>query len=159
MRDAALELIAERAEVSPALVVHHFGSKDGLRAACDEHLLTFVQAEKSAALTSGSLPGMSAYLARNPQVRPMYAYLVRVLAEELDVAAVVASATGAPAAAGVGAPVESDLVPLAKRRRMAGYVPFAREGEWFTELAAVGGPTAPETAAPPVAAARCPASR
>ena len=56
--------------------------------------------------------------------------------------------TGAPAAAGVGAPVESDLVPLAKRRRMAGYVPFAREGEWFTELAAVGGPTAPETAAP-----------
>ncbi|MGW9803825.1 thiosulfate reductase cytochrome b subunit [Micrococcus sp. 093350064-1] len=64
-----------------------------------------------------------------------------------DVAAVVASATGAPAAAGVGAPVESDLVPLAKRRRMAGYVPFAREGEWFTELAAVGGPTAPEMVA------------
>ena len=64
-----------------------------------------------------------------------------------DVAAVVASATGAPAAAGVGAPVESDLVPLAKRRRMAGYVPFAREGEWFTELAAVGAPTAPETVA------------
>ncbi|MCV7525112.1 cytochrome b/b6 domain-containing protein [Micrococcus luteus] len=64
-----------------------------------------------------------------------------------DVAAVVASATGAPAAAGVGAPVESDLVPLAERRRMAGYVPFAREGEWFTELAAVGGPTAPEMVA------------
>ena len=69
-----------------------------------------------------------------------------------DVAAVVASATGAPAAAGVGAPVESDLVPLAKRRRMVGYVPFAREGEWFTELAAVGGPTAPETAAQEVVA-------
>ncbi|WP_409480537.1 cytochrome b/b6 domain-containing protein [Micrococcus luteus] len=65
-----------------------------------------------------------------------------------DVAdAVAASATGAPAAAGVGAPVESDLVPLAERRRMAGYVPFAREGEWFTELAAVGAPTAPETVA------------
>ena len=69
-----------------------------------------------------------------------------------DVAAVVASATGAPAAAGVGAPVESDLVPLAKRRRMAGYVPFAREGEWFTELAAVGGPTAPEMVAQEVVA-------
>lgn len=59
-----------------------------------------------------------------------------------DVAAAVAAA-----AAGVGAPVESDLVPLAERRRMAGYVPFAREGEWFTELAAVGAPTAPETVA------------
>ena len=64
-----------------------------------------------------------------------------------DVAAAAAAATGAPAAAGVGAPVESDLVPLAERRRMAGYVPFAREGEWFTELAAVGGPTAPEMVA------------
>ncbi|MDT1991621.1 cytochrome b/b6 domain-containing protein [Micrococcus luteus] len=64
-----------------------------------------------------------------------------------DVAAAVAAATGAPAAAGVGAPVESDLVPLAERRRMAGYVPFAREGEWFTELAAVGAATASETAA------------
>ncbi|PFH06515.1 thiosulfate reductase cytochrome b subunit [Micrococcaceae bacterium JKS001869] len=67
-------------------------------------------------------------------------------------AAVAASATGAPAAAGVGAPVESDLVPLAERRRMAGYVPFAREGEWFTELAAVGVPTAPETVAQEVVA-------
>lgn len=62
-------------------------------------------------------------------------------------AAVAAAAAGAPAASGVGAPVESDLVPLAERRRMAGYVPFAREGEWFTELAAVGAPTAPETVA------------
>ena len=62
-------------------------------------------------------------------------------------AAVAAAATGAPAA-----PVESDLVPLAERRRMAGYVPFAREGEWFTELAAVGGPTAPEMVAQEVVA-------
>lgn len=62
-------------------------------------------------------------------------------------AAVAAAAAGAPAA-----PVESDLVPLAERRRMAGYVPFAREGEWFTELAAVGAPTAPETVAQEVVA-------
>lgn len=51
VRDAALELfaergedavtmrqIAERAEVSPALVVHHFGSKAGLRDAVVEHV-------------------------------------------------------------------------------------------------------------------------
>ncbi|MGN7068379.1 cytochrome b/b6 domain-containing protein [Micrococcus luteus] len=67
-------------------------------------------------------------------------------------AAVAAAATGAPAASGVGAPVESDLVPLVERRRMAGYVPFAREGEWFTELAAVGAATAPETVAQEVVA-------
>lgn len=52
IRDAALELFAERgyrgasirdvagaAGVSAGLVQHHFGSKEGLRAACDEHVL------------------------------------------------------------------------------------------------------------------------
>ena len=51
IRDAAVELIgrdgfaavkiravAERAGVSPALVIHHFGSKDGLRAACEQYV-------------------------------------------------------------------------------------------------------------------------
>ncbi|PYG01884.1 transcriptional regulator, TetR family [Georgenia satyanarayanai] len=30
--------IAATAGVSPGLVIHHFGSKDGLRAACDDHV-------------------------------------------------------------------------------------------------------------------------
>ncbi|MEZ5087602.1 MAG: TetR/AcrR family transcriptional regulator [Tessaracoccus sp.] len=40
--------IAAAAGVSPGLVIHHFGSKDGLRAACDDHVfeaLTRVKAE------------------------------------------------------------------------------------------------------------------
>ena len=36
---ATLRAVAARAGVSAALVLHHFGSKEGLRAACDEHLL------------------------------------------------------------------------------------------------------------------------
>ena len=36
---ATVRRIAAAAEVSPGLVVHHYGSKDGLRAACDEHIL------------------------------------------------------------------------------------------------------------------------
>lgn len=52
IRNAAIELfardgfqktnvraIAAAAGVSPALVIHHFGSKDGLRAVCDEYVL------------------------------------------------------------------------------------------------------------------------
>lgn len=51
IRDAAIKLwgeqglntsvraIAEAAGVSPALVIHHYGSKDGLRQAVDEYLL------------------------------------------------------------------------------------------------------------------------
>lgn len=55
VRDAALELfaahgedrvtmrqVADLAGVSPALVVHHFGSKDGLRSAVVEHVRTWM---------------------------------------------------------------------------------------------------------------------
>ena len=35
---APIRAIAADAGVSPALVLHHFGSKDGLRRACDEHV-------------------------------------------------------------------------------------------------------------------------
>ena len=31
--------IAAEVGVSPALLLHHFGSKDGLRDACDDHVL------------------------------------------------------------------------------------------------------------------------
>ncbi len=56
IRDAALRLFAEEgfdavtvrriaatAEVSPALVLHHYGSKEGLRAACDDHILRLTE--------------------------------------------------------------------------------------------------------------------
>ncbi|MCP3800679.1 TetR family transcriptional regulator [Allokutzneria sp. A3M-2-11 16] len=56
IRDAALErfgadgvagtsvrAIAAAAGVSPALVLHHFGSKAGLRQACDEHVLAAIR--------------------------------------------------------------------------------------------------------------------
>ncbi|MFD0204347.1 MULTISPECIES: TetR/AcrR family transcriptional regulator [Saccharothrix] len=36
---ASMRAIAADAGVSPALVVHHFGSKEGLRQACDEYVL------------------------------------------------------------------------------------------------------------------------
>ena len=42
--------IAADAGVSAALVIHHFGSKDGLRAECDEHVLETVKREKSDAM-------------------------------------------------------------------------------------------------------------
>lgn len=39
---AGIRGIARRAEVSPALVQHHFGTKERLRRACDEHVLAAV---------------------------------------------------------------------------------------------------------------------
>ncbi|WHT20247.1 TetR family transcriptional regulator [Crossiella sp. CA-258035] len=40
---ASVRSIATAAGVSPALVIHYFGSKDALRAACDEHVLRSVR--------------------------------------------------------------------------------------------------------------------
>ncbi|WP_166821357.1 TetR/AcrR family transcriptional regulator [Brevibacterium limosum] len=39
--------IAAAAEVSPGLVIHHFGSKEGLRTACDEHVFERIADSKA----------------------------------------------------------------------------------------------------------------
>ncbi|HEU4808517.1 MAG TPA: helix-turn-helix domain-containing protein, partial [Homoserinimonas sp.] len=35
----SVRAIAQHAQVSPALVIHHFGSKEGLRQECDQHIV------------------------------------------------------------------------------------------------------------------------
>ena len=39
--------IAAAAEVSPGLIIHHFGSKDGLRSACDQHVFERIADSKA----------------------------------------------------------------------------------------------------------------
>ncbi|MEU7524406.1 TetR family transcriptional regulator [Saccharothrix sp. NPDC042600] len=41
---ASVRVVAADAGVSPALVVHHFGSKEGLRQACDEYVVDAIRA-------------------------------------------------------------------------------------------------------------------
>ncbi|PXX58388.1 TetR family transcriptional regulator [Nocardia tenerifensis] len=92
IRDAAIEVfgdqgfqvgvraIAKAAGVSPGLVNHHFGSKEGLRAACDDRVLQLVRDEKVKALTAGSVSkGMLAALAEIEVYGPLVAYMVRSL--------------------------------------------------------------------------------
>jgi AcrR family transcriptional regulator len=54
--------IAEDVGVSAALVIHHFGSKDGLRRACDEYILGEITAQGDE--IGGGGPGTSAAIAR-----------------------------------------------------------------------------------------------
>ncbi|MBF6167759.1 TetR family transcriptional regulator [Streptomyces gardneri] len=92
IRDTAIEVfgehgfqvgvrkIAAAAGVSPGLVNHHFGSKDGLRAACDERVLQLIRDEKVKAITASSMKaGMLESLAELESYAPLVAYMVRSL--------------------------------------------------------------------------------
>lgn len=73
--------VAERAGVSPALVIHHFGSKAALRKACDAYVAAFVRERKTAAMRAG--PGLDPLALLRPEDDrvPLLPYLARVLAE------------------------------------------------------------------------------
>jgi len=75
--DTGVRAIAAAAGVSAGLVNHHFGSKDGLRAACDDWVREFIRAEKSKAITSPTPAGMIAAMAEIEVYAPTLAYLLR----------------------------------------------------------------------------------
>jgi TetR/AcrR family transcriptional regulator, regulator of cefoperazone and chloramphenicol sensitivity len=91
IRDAAIEqfgqhgfstglrAIAEAAGVSAALVIHHFGSKEGLVKACDDYIAEEIRSEKSAALQSQDPATWFAQMAEIESYAPLLAYLVRSL--------------------------------------------------------------------------------
>jgi AcrR family transcriptional regulator len=78
---ATVRQIAGAAGTSAALVLHHFGSKDGLLAACDDHVLTRfrdLSRRKTEHLRS---PGLLAAMAGEPENAVLLPYLVRGVLE------------------------------------------------------------------------------
>ncbi|HET9875014.1 MAG TPA: TetR family transcriptional regulator [Mycobacterium sp.] len=69
--------IAEAAGVSAGLVIHHFGSKNGLRKACDEYVAEEIRQDKSEAIRSSDPATWFAQMAEIESYAPMMAYLVR----------------------------------------------------------------------------------
>lgn len=74
-----LRAIADAAGVSAPLVIHHFGSKEGLREACDQYILALIRDSKSEALQSMSPANWFAQLAEIESYAPVMAYLMRNL--------------------------------------------------------------------------------
>ncbi|MDT5127235.1 MAG: hypothetical protein QOH54_2879 [Mycobacterium sp.] len=74
-----LRSIAEAAGVSAALVIHHFGSKDGLRKACDDYVAGQVRDAKSESIQTNDPAAWFAQMAEIESYAPMMAYLVRSL--------------------------------------------------------------------------------
>ncbi len=75
----SVRAIAEEAGVSPPLVMHHFGSKDRLRVACDEHVAALVREQKHAAMAAGGGLDPLAALRAYEGGPPLLGYLARTL--------------------------------------------------------------------------------
>lgn len=76
----SLKSIAAEADVSQALIIHHFGSKDGLRRACDAHVLRLIRERKEVAIDSPQLDPLQG-LRMMADGRHLMRYLVRALTE------------------------------------------------------------------------------
>ncbi|NKY55480.1 TetR/AcrR family transcriptional regulator [Nocardia flavorosea] len=89
IRDAALALfgeqgfgigvraIAKAAGISPGLVNHHFGSKDGLRRECDDYVRGVVRDAKMNFMNQPSAGNMLQQLAEIEEFAPFMAYMMR----------------------------------------------------------------------------------
>lgn len=97
IRDAAITLfgqqgfvratvrdVAAAADVSPGLVIHHFGTKDGLRRACDTHVLETASESASAKSQdpTGLRDALAEYLANPTEYEHELAYIRRAMVDD-----------------------------------------------------------------------------
>lgn len=76
--DASFRTIAARAEVSPGLITHHFGSKEALRAECDAEVLRQYTAVKTDAIDMPS-EHLLKYLAAPGVAADLMVYMLRAI--------------------------------------------------------------------------------
>lgn len=81
-----LRTIAEAAGVSAALVIHHFGSKDGLRKSCDAYVAEVIRDAKSESMQTSDPASWLAQMAEIESFAPVVAYLVRSMQSGSDLA-------------------------------------------------------------------------
>ncbi|MBP2707522.1 TetR family transcriptional regulator [Microbispora sp. RL4-1S] len=78
---ATIRGIAADAGVSPGLVRHHFGSKQGLREACDDYLIRLIRRFNDQVRADTTHTDVSYVAASRAALRPYQRYLTRALVE------------------------------------------------------------------------------
>lgn len=79
--NTSVRAVAKAAGVSPALVIHHFGSKDELRRACDRYVIDDLL-KKNEELANPDLVGtMRRWLEEPEKFRPALDYLARLIVD------------------------------------------------------------------------------
>lgn len=74
--------IATAAEVSPGLVIHHFGSKDELRSACDDHVFEMITSTKARNAGYASMAVQTMF--SDPELATSVDFLVKSLLDPTD---------------------------------------------------------------------------
>ncbi|MFI0411046.1 TetR/AcrR family transcriptional regulator [Actinomadura sp. 3N508] len=86
VKGATIRGIAKAAGVSPALVQHHYGTKEALREACDEYVVAAVREIKDESLQGGmASPGFMEIAMRT--ALPIQRYIARALTDGSQAAA------------------------------------------------------------------------
>ena len=75
---ASVREIAQQAEVSPALVIHHYGSKEKLREACDDYLMA-EGLRIGDEVDLADQPQVAATIAGFPPHHPWLVYIARLI--------------------------------------------------------------------------------
>lgn len=78
----SVRTIAGAAEVSPGLVMHHYGSKDRLRQACDRHVAARVREAKQEVAAQGAEFDPVGQLRTREDGLPLLRYLARTLVDD-----------------------------------------------------------------------------
>ena len=73
--------VAQAAGVSPGLVIHHFGSMDGLRSACDEYVAASIRRVEEGAASAGPRLDILAAL-RDSETGLLMGYLAKILSDD-----------------------------------------------------------------------------
>ncbi|MFN3601273.1 MAG: TetR family transcriptional regulator [Dietzia sp.] len=110
VKGTSLKTIAAEAGVSQALILHHFGSKDRLHQACDEHVVRLVRQGKESAMGQGPQLDPLLALRQIEDSRPLLRYLARTLSEGGDHIAHLIDEMVADAEVYTGAAVEAGLI-------------------------------------------------